>query len=126
MELHAVVILWLTAAYLAGLGFVALFKPDLARRFLSGFAQTTLANLAESTVRLLVGLAFILAAGETRNAIVALTIGWFLAGSALLMLLLPRLHRSFAAKSTASIFGVLPMFGAASLALAAVLIWFIA
>ncbi|MEO6113801.1 MAG: hypothetical protein ABIP07_05070 [Sphingomicrobium sp.] len=52
-------------------------------------------------------------------------IGLFLAISALLMLLLPGLHRRFASRSTASLFGVFPLFCLASLMLAAALAWFI-
>ncbi len=95
-------ILWLAISYLIILGLMVIFWPSLAKIFLFGFAQSTLANLVEVGLRFLVGLAFVGASNETKQSAVSLTIGLFLAASALLMLLLPGLHRRFAVRSTAS------------------------
>ena len=118
-------ILWLAVGYLVLFGVVVIAKPARARLFLSGFAQTTRANMVEAGLRLLVGLAFVGASNQTKYPSISVVIGLFLAVSALLMLLLPGLHRRFASRSTASLFGVFPLFGLASLMLAAALAWFI-
>lgn len=81
--------------------------------------------MVEAGLRLLVGLAFVGASNRTRDPSISIVIGLFLAISALLMLLLPGLHRRFASRSTASLFGVFPLFCLASLMLAAALAWFI-
>ncbi len=119
-------ILWLAVAYLILLGFMVIARPALARRFLSAFAQTTVANLIEVGLRLLVGMAFVAASNRTKDPPISVAVGLFLAISALLMLLLPAAHRRFAAKSTARLSDFFALFGLASLALAAVLAWFIA
>lgn len=121
-----VVVLNLAAAYLAGLGLAVLLRPAAARAFLAGFAQTRHANWIEAALRALVGVAFIVAAGRTQHPPFALVIGLFLVATAVLMLVLADAHRRFAARATASLAGVFPLFGAASLALAAALLWFIA
>ena len=121
----SIAVLWIVVAYLAGLGVLALLRPATVCVFLSGFAQTTRANLTESGLRLLAGAAFIGASSHTRDKAAALVVGSFLAISALMMLLLPDIHRRFATRSTTRLFDFLPLFGLASLMLAAALAWFI-
>ena len=122
----SIAILWVAAAYLLGLGLIAIVRPTQARLFLAGFAQTNTVNMVEAGLRMLVGVAFILASDRTRNAPVPTIIGSFLVVSALVLLLLPGLHRRFASTSTSRLSDVLPLFGLASLALALLLTWFIA
>ncbi len=119
-------ILWLATAYLVALGLAAVVRPAWVRMFLAGFAQTTTANLVEVGLRLLVGLAFAGAAERTRNPLVAIVIGSVLVVSALLMLLLPGVHRHFAARSTSRLSPFILPFGLASLGLALALGWFTA
>lgn len=121
----SVAILWLAAFYLAVLGLMVLFRPAVARRFLSAFAQTTRANLIETGLRFLAGLAFVGAAFRTREPSVSLGFGLLLAVTAVVLALLPGLHRRFAARVTARLFGWFPLFGLVSLLLAALLLWFI-
>ena len=119
-------ILWATAAYLLVLGVTAIVTTARTRIFLVGFAQTTSANLVEGGLRLLVGLTFIAASGRTRGPTVSLIIGWFLVVTAVAMLLLPSLHRRFAATTTSRVASVLPLVGIGSILLALALAWFIA
>lgn len=110
--------MWLAAAYLLALGVAALLAPSLARRFLAAFARTPATNMLESIIRLLVGLAFVGAAGRLRWPDLAFGLGIFLAATALLMLALPSLHRRLARRSVAAIDRFLPLLGAASIILA--------
>ncbi len=120
------IILWLAVAYLFLLGTAVLITAARARKFLSGFAQDKLVNNIEAGVRALVGLAFVGAAKETKNALLAVVVGMFLIVSALLLALLPKLHRRFAPQATAVVFRVFPLFGVLAIALAVILGWFIA
>ena len=123
--LASLAILWLAVAYLATLGIAVLFRPAIARLFLSAFAATTKANVIECALRFIVGLAFIGASSRLKHPIIATGLGLFLAVTALILLLLPGLHRRFAETVTKRLFRVFPPFGLVSLALAALLLWFI-
>ena len=118
-------ILWAFVAYLVALGVTIFWRPDLGRSFLAGFAASPGRNFLEAALRGLVGLAFIGGASATRLPIASLCIGLFLLVTALLMALLPRLHRSVARRATDLVAGMLPLFGLLSLGLAALVAWFI-
>jgi hypothetical protein len=119
-------ILWLACLYLLGLGLLLLFARPRAHRFLAGFAQTPRANLAESVLRMLVGLAFVIAAPGLDHPLAAQVFGTFLAGTAMLLLLFPGVHRRFAAPAVASVAPFLPLLGIASIAMAAALALYLA
>lgn len=113
----AYAVLWLTVAYLVGLGVAILAARDRAHRFLVAFAQTSRANWTESLLRTLVGSAFIMAAPMTHYPLAIRVIGAFLAGTAVILILFPGLHRRFAAIAVASVAPFLPLLGIASIAL---------
>ena len=117
----ATLILWLACLYLLGLGVLILVARDQAHRFLAAFAQTSRANWIESVLRMLVGLAFIIAAPTLDHPLAARIFGAFLAGTALLLVIFPGLHRRFAAPAVASVAPFLPLLGIASIALAILL-----
>lgn len=122
----ALLILWLASLYLLGLGMLILFARPRAQRFLEGFAQTPRANWAESVLRMLVGLAFVIAAPALDHPLLVQLFGAFLAGTALLLVLFPGLHRRFAAPAVASVVPFLPLLGIASIVMAAALALYIA
>ena len=122
----AMLILWLACLYLAGLGLTILFARPRAHRFLAGFAQTPRANWTESVLRMLVGIAFIIAAPTLAHPRAVELLGGFLAGTALLLILFPGLHRRFAAPAVASVAPFLPLLGIASIALALALALYLA
>lgn len=119
-------VLWLAAAYLIFFGLAVILKPARTRKFLSSFAQSTMANLTEAGLRATVGLAFVGASGSTKAPEFSILLGLFLAVSAVLMALLPGLHRRFAARATASVFKMFPALGVMALMLATALAWFVA
>lgn len=117
----AFIILWAAVFYLALLGIVALILPLTAHRFLGGFAQTESANLVEASVRLAIGISFVVAASQLAFPIACHLIGGFLAMTAILMFILPVQHRRLAARSVARVRPYVRLIGLASLGLAGVL-----
>ncbi len=118
-------ILWLFVAYLLALGVTALWWPGRARSFLGGFAADWRKNLLEAVVRGVAGLSLIAVASTTRAPEVSRFIGLLLLATAVLMALLPRVHRRFAQPATRFVGGILPLFGCLAIALAGLLGWFI-
>jgi len=114
-------ILWLASFYLLGLGVLILVARDRAHRFLAAFAQTTRANWIESLLRMLVGMAFVVAAPRLAHPLVARSFGLFLAATAMLLVIAPHLHRRFAAPAVASVAPFLPLLGVGSIILAILL-----
>lgn len=112
-------VLSLVSAYLILLGLVALLRPSLAYRFLSGFAQTGWVNLSEAGVRTIVGLALVRVAEDLPAPSVWSVAGWFLVATAIWMIAFPATHRRIAARSTATIRPALPLVGVASIAIGA-------
>lgn len=115
--LAGLVVLWLASAYLLGLGLVAIVKPALAHRFLSGFAQTRRANWAEAVVRGTCGLALVAVAPMLPIPGLALGAGIFLLVTAALMPVLPDLHRRIAARSVAGIAPYMRLVGVGAIVL---------
>ncbi|WP_309602242.1 hypothetical protein [Sphingomonas sp.] len=117
----ALAILWLACFYLLGLGLLILINRERAHRFLAAFAQTTRANWIESLLRMVVGIALVIAAPVLDHSALARLFGTFLAGTALLFVLLPGLHQRFAAPAVAWAAPFLPVLGVASIAMALML-----
>lgn len=126
LVLGAYVVLWLACLYLLGLGLLILFARDRAHRFLAAFAQTPRANWIESVLRMLVGIAFVIAAPDLDHPIAARTFGAFLASTALLFVVFPGLHRRFAAPAVAWVVPLLPLLGIASITMAMLLALYLA
>ncbi len=122
----ATIILWIACLYLFGLGLLILIARDRAHRFLAAFAQTTKANWTESMLRMLVGLAFVVAAPTLTHPLAVQIFGSFLAVTALLFVMAPDLHRRFAAPAVASVASYLPLLGAGSIILALLLALYLA
>lgn len=114
-------ILVLAAIYLIALGGMAILRPSTAVRFLSGFAQTTRANVAEAVVRSLIGLA-IIGMAPVWQSLIAAGAGLFLIVTALAMLVFPQQHRRHATRSVSAVSGAIRYIGAASLAFGCALI----
>lgn len=111
------VILAVAAGYLVGLGGTALVRPARAYSFLSAFAQTSRANLAEAICRSTAGVGANLAAPVLPQPILWTVGGSFLVVTAAAMLLFPAAHRHIAARSVPAIHRFMPLVGVASLML---------
>jgi len=76
--------------WLIGLGAFMLVQPRQALRVLGQMGGSPMAHFGELAVRILVGIAMVLAAAASRFPVAIAVIGSFLIVSALLLMLLPR------------------------------------
>lgn len=119
----ALAVVVLAAGYLVALGAAALLAPRRAARFLLGFAATPARHYAELAARLGVGAALVVQAPRLLFADAFVLVGWGLLATTAGLLLVPwRWHRRFAADAVPRALRHLPLLGAASLALGALLI----
>lgn len=116
-------ILLAVALFLLVLGSIALLRPSSAKRFLLGFATSAQKHYAELVARLLAGVAMLIAAPYSSQAIGLTIFGWLLIGTTAVMALVPwRMHRRFAETSVPQALRFLPMIGIASLVLGGLLV----
>ncbi|MBI1834655.1 MAG: hypothetical protein HYR92_02585 [Burkholderiales bacterium] len=87
----------LTAVYFVLLGVLSLLKPTIARRFLLGFARDARTHYLELGLRLMVGVALIVAAPTMQYSAIFHSFGWIILLSTAVLVLLPwRWHQKFA------------------------------
>jgi len=114
-------ILLATAVFLIGLGLVIFVAPERAKRFLSGFASTLSLNTLEALLRLLVGVSLAGFANNTGLPELVAYIGIFIAASAVVMLLLPSVHKRFGEWAIPFALKILPAYGAGAILLGIIL-----
>lgn len=89
-------VVFLSGLYLVGLASIAFARPDLARRFLEGFASTRSLHLIELFIRHLVGVSFVLYAPKMGVPGVFNVFGWVLVCTTIVLAFVPwKLHRRF-------------------------------
>ncbi|NER11687.1 hypothetical protein SAMN06265375_10566 [Muriicola jejuensis] len=97
--------LLITAAFglfLIAVGFVMLLFPRVAWNILKKAGSTPLINYGELTLRMIPAAGLILYAGESRFPMVFEWLGWFMIGSSLVLMLLPRRwHHAYALRCAA-------------------------
>ncbi|MCA0374667.1 MAG: hypothetical protein LCH84_03290 [Gemmatimonadetes bacterium] len=104
------------ALYLLALGVSALTRPEIARRFLGGFATTRRLHFIELALRVCVGGALIISAPRLAFGTLLPLFGWVLVTTSVALALVPwRLHQRFAAWSVPRATRHLPLIGIASL-----------
>jgi hypothetical protein len=109
--------------YLLALAVLALARPLLATRFLLGFAQTAAVHYIEMAVRILVGIALIVASPRMHTSQFFFFFGIALLASSMLLLCLPwRYHRSMGERVLPRLVRLLPVVGLVSLLLGGLLI----
>jgi hypothetical protein len=87
-----------SALYLLTLGCGALIRPEIAKRFLGGFATTPRLHFSELALRVLTGSALVLSAPRMAFHPGMAIFGWILIVTSLALALVPwRIHRRFAA-----------------------------
>lgn len=97
MELLALTVVVLFAAYLIGLAVASVVLPDYAARFLNAFASSARAHYIEMSVRLIVGVSIVVASPQMRFADIFYLFGWLIVATSVVLLLLPwRWHNRFA------------------------------
>jgi len=103
--------------YLVVLGGAAFVRPEQAKAFLAGFAGSARAHFLELFIRLIVGVALVLAAARMRFPAVFLLFGWVLVGTTIGLFVVPwRLHYRFAKWSVPLATRNMRLFGVGSLA----------
>lgn len=86
------------AIYLLALGGGALIRPEIARRFLGGFASTPRVHFLELTLRILTGAALVRSAPALAFSAGIALFGWMLMATSLVLAVVPwRMHQRFAA-----------------------------
>lgn len=122
-EQLCLLVVGLTGAYLAALGFSALAVPAKAARFLLGFASTRLLHLLELLARVAVGAAFVGASSRLSPPAPFLLLGWVLLGTSVLLLLIPwQWHRRFASTAVPMANRYISIIGIASLVAGALIL----
>lgn len=95
VESIAVCIVVIAGLYLIALAVVAFVHPELARRFLLGFARTAAIHYAEMTARIVVGIALVVASPRMLYTQFFFWFGVVLLASSAILLCLPwTWHRS--------------------------------
>jgi hypothetical protein len=114
-------IVGLAALYLAWLGLTTFIARERAERFLRALASTPRANALEASLRFAAGIGFVGASPHAAYPAAFVAAGAVLAVTAVPMLLLPGLHARYA-KWVAPLVGpMMPVIGATSLLLAALI-----
>ena len=112
------------AIYFLALGAIALVRPQSARAFLLGFADTSLKHYAELAARLIMGGAMLLVARDSAYPTALAAFGWILVVSTAFMALMPwRLHQRFAQSAVPRALRYLPLIGVSSLIMGGLLFW---
>ncbi|AKS43390.1 hypothetical protein [Wenzhouxiangella marina] len=119
----AYIIIFLAALFLIALSQLCFIAPDLSARFLGGFAQTLPRHLLEMSLRMLVGLALVLAAPDLAWPLAMGLFGWVLIATSMVLLILPwRWHRAFAERVLPPLIDRVWLFGLLSLPLGVVML----
>lgn len=102
MHSAALVIVGLFGLFIILVGFVMLLFPTLAWKILKKAGSTPLINYGELTLRMIPAAGLILYASESRFPMVFQGLGWFMIGTSVVLMLLPRRwHYAYAQKCAA-------------------------
>lgn len=124
MQVAALAVIVLVAAYLLALGVCALVVPARTRRFLLAFASTPWVHGLELALRLLAGAALLMRAPALPWPAVFTGLGWLLVATTLVLAVLPfRWHQQFARRTVPQALRFLPLLGLASALLGGGLLW---
>lgn len=88
------------AVFIIAVGFLMLLRPEKAREILRRAGSTPLINYGELTLRLIPAIGLILSAQASKFPQFLALLGWFMIGTSLLLMLLPRkFHHAYALQS---------------------------
>ena len=97
MQAAAIAIVLAFAAWLAGVGIFALFRPVLARTAIGKFASSHRINLIEQAARIAAGAGLVVRAPFSLTPEIFAIFGWIMIVSSVLLAVLPlRWHAAFA------------------------------
>lgn len=118
------IVLLAVSGYFLLLGVISLFRPNMAKRFLLGFANSALKHYSELCIRFVVGGALLQFAPSAYYPAALNVAGWLLIGTTAVMTLVPwRMHDRYTRVSVPKALNYLPIIGVSSLGLAGFLLW---
>ncbi len=107
----------LAALYLLALGVTAAVRPASAKRFLEAHASTARLHFIELSLRVVIGVALIVAAPHMRGGTPVVAGGWILVASSVVLAITPwRVHHRFAAWAVPMATRAMPLVAAGALA----------
>jgi hypothetical protein len=119
-------VVWASASCLLALGALVFIRPAVVHRFIYGFVGSQRIDFLEVALRLIVSLAFVAVAPETKLPFVFFWIGVALAMTAIPMMFLHRFQRRHAEWAITFAKRILPLMGISAIALGALIAWAIA
>ena len=119
-------VVWASACCLLGLGALVFIRPAVVHRFIYGFVALQRIDFLEVALRLIVSLAFVAVAPETKLPFLFFWIGVALAITAIPMMFLHRFQRRQAVWAIPFAKRILPLMGISAIALGALIAWAVA
>ncbi len=117
MQSVATFVVALAAFYLLALGVTAAVRPASAKRFLEAHASTARLHFIELALRLVIGVALILAAPHMREGTLVVVCGCILVVSTLVLAVTPwQVHHRFAAWAVPMATRTMPLVAAGAIA----------
>lgn len=124
IEAVALAVVCATGVFFLMLGALALLASPRARSFLLAFAGSPVRHYTELAVRVFVGGAFVLAAPLAAFSAAFNFFGWVILCTTVVLLLVPwQWHHRFAAYMVPQALRFLPLLGASSVTLGALVLW---
>lgn len=118
------VIITLFGAFLIGLCFVMLLKPEIGKKFLLAFASSAKAHYTEMTIRMIFGLSLILHESYDAYGSYIQLMGWVVVITTIGLLAFPwRWHHKFAGKVIPPVIRFMKLYALMLLIFGAILIW---
>ncbi|HQZ97307.1 MAG TPA: hypothetical protein PLP21_13375 [Pyrinomonadaceae bacterium] len=118
MQLIAAAMVILAGIWLIGLATAAFARPERVKQFLNAFASSAFTHCVEISIRIVIGIAFILYSPQMKFSAVFAAFGWLLILTSAVLLFVPwQLHKRFAERSLPlatkymSLFGLLSYCG---------------
>lgn len=97
LEVSALAVVVVAGLYLLALGFVSLFSPRSASRFLLGFASSRALHFTEMIIRIVVGAALVLCSPRMLQPVAFGIFGWVLIATSTVLVFVPwHWHRRLA------------------------------
>ena len=86
--------------FIISAGFIMLLNPEKARQILQKAGSTNVINFTELGLRLIAGVALVLSADEAKFESFFRILGWFIAVSSVIIMIIPRrLHHQYSVKA---------------------------
>lgn len=127
LETVSLVVVVMLAGYFFTLAFISIFRPEIAKTFLLGFATSPFKHYLELALRLIAGASLVAYSTKMAFSQVFTVAGWLLIATTTVLIFVPQfLHRRFAEKTVPEAVKYLPLIAISSAAIGAFIIYSIA